>query len=149
MTTHKGYDLSGSNKLTMTTRVCCSYWTIRCFRGCMQGNVLYAVNKFKHLAPMRTKCLKIHRFANAIFAKKNGFICYTQYSKITRMWFASQRRSTNTRNRVTITCTILKQEKADGSQDTGRLLSSKWLSDFPFFNFNKQYTLEQGYTIPP
>jgi len=36
------------------------------------------------------------------------------------------------------------KEKADGSQDTGRLLSSKWLSDLPLFNFIKQYTLEQG-----
>ena len=41
------------------------------------------------------------------------------------------------------------KEKADGSQDTGRLLSSKWLSEFPLFNFTKQYTLEKGYTIPP
>jgi len=41
------------------------------------------------------------------------------------------------------------KENADGSQDTGRLLSSKWLSDFPLFNFIKQHTLEQGYTTPP
>jgi hypothetical protein len=51
----------------------------------MKRNVLYAVNKFKRLAPMSTKCPKIRRFANAIFAKENGFTRHIQYSKITHM----------------------------------------------------------------